>query len=80
MAPPGTAVPVKKCNVQIGKTYAAKVSGKLALVKITGVSPYGGWDGVNLDTHRRVRVKTAARLRFRMTPRIQRENSLGTGA
>lgn len=55
---------MKKAQIQIGKTYRAKVSGKLANVRITGECLYGGWDGINTDTGRTVRIKSAQRLRF----------------
>jgi len=32
-------------------------------VLITGESPYGGWDAVNTQTKRAIRVRSAARLR-----------------
>ena len=35
---------VKKADVKIGAVYLAKVSGKLAKVRITGESRFGGWD------------------------------------
>ena len=54
---------MKKAEVQIGNTYIAKVSGVLAKVRITGESPYGGWNGRNLATGREVRIRSAARLR-----------------
>jgi hypothetical protein len=54
---------MKKNEVKIGATYAAKVSGKLAPVRITGTSGHGGWDAVNLTTKKVVRIKGAQRLR-----------------
>jgi len=65
---------VKKAQIQIGHTYRAKVSGKLADVRITGESRYGGWDGVNVATGRTVRIKGAARLRYEtgMVERVRR--------
>ena len=54
---------MKKAEVQIGNTYIAKVSGVLAKVRITGESPYGGWNGRNLATGREIRIRSAARLR-----------------
>jgi len=54
---------MRKAEVEIGATYAAKVSGKLTKVRITRPSPYGGWDGLNLATQREVRIRSAARLR-----------------
>ena len=55
---------MKKADVTIGSTYIVKVSGKLTKVRITRESPYGGWDGLNLATHREVRIRSAARLRY----------------
>ena len=54
---------MKKNEVTIGGVYAAKVSGKVVPVRITGPSPYGGWDAVNTQTQRAVRIRSAARLR-----------------
>jgi hypothetical protein len=54
---------MKNSEVQIGKTYIVKVSGKLAKVRLESVSPYGGWSGRNLETKREVRIRTAAKLR-----------------
>jgi len=55
---------MKKKDVEIGGIYAAKVSGKLARVRIERENPYGGWDAVNVDTGRHVRIKSAQRLRY----------------
>jgi len=57
---------MKKRDVEIGGTYTAKVSGKLARVLVTGESPFGGWCAVNLDTKREVRIRGAQRLRRRI--------------
>ncbi|NOT00453.1 MAG: hypothetical protein HOP29_07475 [Phycisphaerales bacterium] len=54
---------MKKDKVQIGGTYCAKVSGQLARVRIDAASRFGGWDGTNVSTHRKVRIKSAQRLR-----------------
>jgi len=54
---------MKKAQVTIGNTYSAKVSGNIARVRIDGECPYGGWNGTNLDTGRKVRIKSAQRLR-----------------
>ena len=58
---------MKKNAITIGGVYAAKVSGKVVPIRITGESPYGGWDAVNTQTKRAVRVRTAARLRREVT-------------
>jgi len=54
---------MKKNEVKIGQAYRVKVSGSIADVRITGVNANGGWDGVNIATNRKVRIKTAQRLR-----------------
>ena len=54
---------MKKNEVKTGETYRVKVSGKLADVRLTGENANGGWDGVNVATNRKVRVKSAHRLR-----------------
>ena len=38
---------MKKESVEVGKVYQAKVSGKVAKVRIKGESRFGGWDGTN---------------------------------
>lgn len=53
---------MKKRDVEIGKVYWAKVSGKVVKVRVVSESIYGGWDAVSLKTDRNVRIKTAARL------------------
>ncbi|GJQ27822.1 MAG: hypothetical protein HBSAPP02_28540 [Phycisphaerae bacterium] len=54
---------MKKDQVNIGRTYQAKVSGQLARVRIDAESRFGGWDATNVSTHRKVRIKSAQRLR-----------------
>ena len=51
-----------KREVEIGREYVAKVSGKIAVVRILCQSPHGGWEAVNEQTGRAVRIRTAARL------------------
>jgi hypothetical protein len=54
---------MKKNEVVIGGRYLAKVSGKVVPVRITGQSRYGGWEAVNAETNRAVRIKSPQRLR-----------------
>ena len=54
---------MRKQDIEIGRSYLAKVSGKLVSVKILRASVYGGWDARNLTTGREIRIKTAGRLR-----------------
>ena len=55
-------------EVEIGKVYAVKVSGKLAPVMILFASPAlkAGYAGFNLETKRHIRIRTAARLRWKL--------------
>ena len=57
---------MKKDEVEVGKVYAVKVSGAIRPVRITGVSPYGGWDATNLTTKRDVRIRSAQKLRYEL--------------
>ena len=59
---------MKKDQVQIGGTYVAKVSGQLARVRIDAESRFGGWDATNVSTQRKVRIKSAQRLRQEVRP------------
>jgi hypothetical protein len=56
-----------KAKVSIGTTYIVKVSRKLAKVRLTRESEYGGWYGTNLATGREIRIRTAGRLRSAIT-------------
>lgn len=53
-----------KKQVQLGRTYAAMVSGSVQPVTLISESSYGGWNGRNENTGRTVRIKTAAKLRY----------------
>jgi len=59
-------------EVRIGRYYAAKVSGKMTIVKIEAQSSQGGWKGRNIFTNRRVRIKSAAKRRGDVTARGKR--------
>lgn len=54
---------MKKSEVQIGGVYTAKVTNRLVQVRIDAASRYGGWDGTNLATNKKVRIKSPAKLR-----------------
>jgi hypothetical protein len=54
---------MKKHEVKVGGEFIAKVSGKLAHVRIDRENPHGGWDAMNLATKKAVRIKSAQRLR-----------------
>ena len=61
-----------KSQVKIGRYYAAKVGGKLTIVKIKAQSSHGGWEARNIFTNRRVRIKSAVRLLGDVTARGKR--------
>jgi len=67
---------MKKAEVQIGETYRCKVSGNMADVRITGENPHGGWDAVNALTNRKVRVKSAQRLRGKSPARPAKRSKI----
>jgi hypothetical protein len=54
---------MKKSEVKLGGVYTAKVTNKLVQVRIDAESRYGGWDGTNIQTGKKVRIKSPARLR-----------------
>jgi hypothetical protein len=54
---------MKKNEVKVGGTYLAKVSDKVVPVRIDGENPHGGWDATNEATGKKVRIKSAQRLR-----------------
>ncbi len=57
---------MKKSQIEINKVYAAKISGRIAPIKIISESPYGGWNGLNMKTNRPVRIKMAGKLRYKL--------------
>jgi len=54
---------MKKADVKVGERYSAKVSDKVVVVRIDAENPHGGWDATNEATGKKVRVKSAQRLR-----------------
>jgi hypothetical protein len=54
---------MKKEQIKIGETYFAKVSGSVVRVRIDADNSHGGWDATNLATNKKVRIKSAQRLR-----------------
>lgn len=66
-----------KKDVKIGTTYAAKISGTVQPVTITGESLYGGWNGRNEKTGRAVRIKSAQKLRFEVASYTRPDGTKG---
>jgi len=60
---------MKKHEVKVGGQYLAKVSGKIVVVRIDGPSAHGGWDATNTATGKKVRIKSAQRLRGEAKPK-----------
>jgi HB1, ASXL, restriction endonuclease HTH domain len=54
---------MKKNEVKIGGVYSAKVTNRLVTIRIDAVSRYGGWEATNLQTNKKVRIKSPQRLR-----------------
>jgi hypothetical protein len=54
---------MKKDEITIGGTYLAKVSNRVVPVRIDAENAHGGWDATNLLTGKKVRIKSAQRLR-----------------
>ncbi len=54
---------MKKNEVKIGGLYVAKVSDKLVTVRIDSTHSHGGWSATNTATGKRIRIKSAQRLR-----------------
>ena len=60
---------MKKNEVKVGGRYSAKVSDKVVVVRIDGENPHGGWDATNEATGKKVRIKSAQRLRGEAKPK-----------
>lgn len=54
---------MKKDQIRIGGMYLAKVTDKVVPVRLDAANPHGGWDATNLATNKKVRIKSAQRLR-----------------
>ncbi len=54
---------MKKDEVNVGGMYVAKVSDKLVTVRIDSTHSKGGWNATNTRTGKRIRIKSAQRLR-----------------
>jgi len=54
---------MKKNEITIGSTYTAKITNRVVPVRIDRTNPHGGWDATNLATKKKVRIKSAAKLR-----------------
>lgn len=54
---------MQKNQITIGGTYYAKVTDKVVPVRIDRENANGGWDATNLATNKKIKIKSAQRLR-----------------
>jgi len=54
---------MKKNEIEIGGMYTAKVSNRIVKVRIDSANTHGGWNATNTATGKRIRIKSAQRLR-----------------
>jgi hypothetical protein len=54
---------MKKDEIEVGGLYAAKVSDRIVKVRIDSSNTRGGWNATNTATGKRIRIKSAQRLR-----------------
>jgi hypothetical protein len=54
---------MKKDEIKIGQCYEAKVSDRVVSVRIDSANSHGGWNATNTATGKRIRIKSAQRLR-----------------
>lgn len=59
-----------KKEIEIGKVYLAKISGRLSPVRILSFSPYNSchWIAENIRTKRQVVIRSAQKLRVELEP------------
>jgi hypothetical protein len=68
---------MKKAQVSIGEHYVAKISGRLTVVRLDSINNiwrhngrsqrFNGWKATNMRTGREVAIRSAAKLRSRVT-------------
>jgi len=66
---------MKKDEIKIGQCYTAKVSDRIVTVRIDSTNSHGGWNATNTATGKRIRVKSAQRLRRAVTERRARHGA-----
>ncbi len=54
---------MKKNEIKVGGMYRARVSDKVVTVRIDSTHTKGGWNAINTATGKRIRIKSAQRLR-----------------
>ncbi len=71
---------MKKDEVKMGRHYSAKVSDRPTVVRIDAENPRGGWDATNVATGKKVRIKSAQRLRGTASAPKAARGGAGSGA
>lgn len=70
---------MKKTEVEIGKTYMAKVSKKLVKVKVVGINITGrGWQAISQSTGRTIHIRGAQRLRPMKGTHVRKTENVDT--
>lgn len=54
---------MKTADIKLGSIYLANVTNRVVQVRIDKENSSGGWDATNLATKKKIRIKTARRLR-----------------
>ena len=54
---------MKAKDVKVGQVYAIKVGANVTGIRIIEENLYGGWSGININTNKPIRIRTASRIR-----------------
>jgi hypothetical protein len=71
---------MKNDDVKIGSQYLAKVTDKVVPIRIDAENRNGGWDATNLATGKKIRIKSAQRLRGPAGKKKGKAEQSGEGA
>jgi hypothetical protein len=71
---------MRQQDIRIGGVYTAKITDKVVPVRIDAENPHGGWDGTNLETKKRVRIKSPRKLRREVPTEGDRNATSATSA
>jgi hypothetical protein len=71
---------MRQQDIKIGGVYTAKITDKVVPVRIDAENPNGGWDGTNLATKKKVRIKSPRKLRREVATEGDRNATSATSA
>ena len=54
---------MKKEDIEVSGLYTMKVGKNTTAIRITHENPHGGWNGININTNKPIRIRTASRIR-----------------